>query len=422
MARRDRHLASNQDYVGSNPTGETKNITQPCLLAGFLLLDLYTNYTDDTLMADFEAKVYKLTIEEHPKADLLEIARVGDYRSIVGKGEYKTGDLGVYIPEQAICPAWLVERLGLVGKLAGKAKNRVKAIKLRGILSQGLIYPVISESDLWNQRVQLEVGQIGVEEGEDIARFLGITKYEPVVPTSMSGEVEGASGCTIKYDIENIKKYPDVLISGEEVYITEKLHGTWCCFGSHPDAPYVVSSKGLSARGLIFQINTENTERNLYVRTLEETRIDSYNLVDRAHFYFNMLTGNPMLPFYILGEIFGRGVQDLHYGLNKPSFRIFDVYVGQPGQGKYLDHEELIDFIYGVEGAVLVPQIYVGKYSKEIVEQYTDGTDMLGGFNVREGVVVKPTKEREHEELGRVILKSVSEDYLLRKGNTTEYN
>ena len=48
-------------------------------------------------MAEFEAKVYRLKIEEHPNADALEIARVGDYRSIVRKGQYKTGDLGVYI-------------------------------------------------------------------------------------------------------------------------------------------------------------------------------------------------------------------------------------------------------------------------------------------------------------------------------------
>lgn len=46
-------------------------------------------------MATFEAKVYRLTIEEHPNADALELAVVGDYRSIVRKGQFKTGDLGV---------------------------------------------------------------------------------------------------------------------------------------------------------------------------------------------------------------------------------------------------------------------------------------------------------------------------------------
>lgn len=390
-------------------------------------------------MAEFEAKVYKLKIEEHSNADALEIACVGDYRSIIQKGQYKTGDLGVYIPEQAILPEWLIAQLGLEGRLAGKAKNRVKAIKLRGVLSQGLIYPVIPETDAVGEhiltkqlhfepndccdQVRDEFIMIGAEEGADMTNFLGIVKYEPVIPASMSGEVEGASGCTLKYDIENIKKYPDVLIPGEQVSITEKLHGTWCCFGSHPEAPYVVTSKGLSARGLIFQINTKNTESNLYVRTLEETRDDSsHNIIDRVHFYFNELYGNPMLPFYVLCEIFGRGVQDLHYGQEKPAFRIFDVYIGEPGQGRYLNNAELVDLIFNVEGARLVPQIYVGPYSKEVVEQYTDGTNIEGGFNVREGVVIKPVIERRHDELGRVILKSVSEKYLLRKGNITEYN
>lgn len=383
-------------------------------------------------MADFEAKVYKLTIEEHPNADLLEIARVGDYRSIVMKGQYKTGDLGVYIPEQAICPAWLVERLGLVGKLAGAAKNRVKAIKLRGILSQGLIYPVEPENDDFNSHILgVTCNKVGVEEGHVVTDILGIVKYEPVIPTSMSGEVEGASGCTIKYDIENIKKYPDIIPAGENVSVTEKLHGTWCCFGSHPDAPYVVTSKGLSSRGLIFQINTENTEKNLYVKTLEGTRDkDGYNLIDRFHLMLNVITGNPMLPFYILGEIFGRGVQDLHYGLQSPSFRVFDVYIGEPGQGRYLDPVELSDYMYEL-GAEMVPVLFTGPFSADKIEELTNGEETIspgsdviepGGMHMREGIVIKPLIGRNDEELGRVILKSVSEDYLLRKGNITEYN
>ncbi len=170
-------------------------------------------------MADFEAKVYELTIEEHPNADVLEIARVGDYRSIVGKGQFKTGDLGVYIPEQAVCPSWLIRALGLEGRLAGKAKDRVKAIKLRGVLSQGLIYPVISETDDYNTHIEtfgiLEdigdevtdkyVKRFGVDIGSDVTEELGLVKFEPTIPASMSGEVQGASGYTMKFDIENIK-------------------------------------------------------------------------------------------------------------------------------------------------------------------------------------------------------------------------
>jgi len=137
-------------------------------------------------MATFEVKVYKLTIEEHPNADAIELAKVGDYRSIVGKGQFNTGDLGVYIPEGAIVPELIIERLGLVGKLAGKKKNRVKAIRLRKVLSQGLIYPVelrenVLDTDTGRVRdchaITIQEGGAGhiVEEGDDVAKWLGIT-------------------------------------------------------------------------------------------------------------------------------------------------------------------------------------------------------------------------------------------------------
>ncbi len=138
-------------------------------------------------MATFEVKVYKLTIEEHPNADALEIARVGDYRSIVTKGQFQTGDLGVYIPTGAVLSSLIIERLGLVGKLAGKQKNRVKEIKLRGILSEGLILPVEFHEDVMDQDTHIfndihvvSLSECGaghvVEEGDDVADWLGIVK------------------------------------------------------------------------------------------------------------------------------------------------------------------------------------------------------------------------------------------------------
>lgn len=58
------------------------------------------------------------------------------------------------------------------------------------------------------------------------------------------------------------------------------------------------------------------------------------------------------------------------------------------------------------------------------MEEYTSGTESVSGTGacIREGIVIKPLVERRDETLGRVILKSVSEAYLCRKGNTTEFN
>ena len=66
----------------------------------------------------------------------------------------------------------------------------------------------------------------------------------------------------------------------------------------------------------------------------------------------------------------------------------------------------------------LVPVLYEGPFSEAVLLDHTGGATVLGGGHVREGVVVKPAAERESAELGRVILKNVSGDYLTRKGGT----
>lgn len=96
-------------------------------------------------MSTFEVKVYAAKIEVHPNADAIELARISDYLSIVKKGQFKNGDLVVYIPAGALLPEWILKKLELEGKLAGKDKNRIKAIRLRGILSEGVIFPIERE-------------------------------------------------------------------------------------------------------------------------------------------------------------------------------------------------------------------------------------------------------------------------------------
>lgn len=94
-----------------------------------------------------------LTVHEHPNADALELAQVGLYRAVVAKGAYRSGDAAVYIPEQSVLPAALIEELGLTGRLAGGESNRVKAVRLRGELSQGIVCrPQASRTSIWRRR------------------------------------------------------------------------------------------------------------------------------------------------------------------------------------------------------------------------------------------------------------------------------
>ena len=212
-----------------------------------------------------EVEIYTAQVEDHPNADRLDIAIIEGYRAVIGKDSVKNGDLVAYIPEASIVPDWLLGDLGLTGKLAGGKKNRVKAAKLRGVVSQGIVVPVV-DGYLYGKEVK---------EGDEVSEILGIEKYEPPIPTSMSGQVGNAMGKTLKFGIENIKKYQDIFVDGEPIVLTEKLHGTWCCFGKYlsptadrEESEWIVTSKGLSARGVAFKLGEEN-ESNLYVRMFQ---------------------------------------------------------------------------------------------------------------------------------------------------------
>ena len=125
----------------------------------------------------------------------------------------------------------------------------------------------------------------------------------------------------------------------------------------------------------------------------------------------------------LFGETYG--MQDLKYGLlnGQIGYRLFDVYVGKPRQGRFLNFEECKAFAEEI-GVERVPSLYVGPFSMEKVVEYTSGKTTLGSNlnQIREGIVIRPLDERYEDELGRVMLKSVSEAYKLRKGETTEYN
>lgn len=361
-------------------------------------------------MSGIEVTVRRIeSIEEHPDADKLEIANIAgtSYQSCVSIGKYNAGDLVAYIPPDALVPEGVQEELGVKGYLAGADKNRVRSIRLRGVLSQGLLYPA---EDSW-------------EEGQNVADLLGIEKYEPPIPTQLAGQVyQSIRQCCINYDIQNLRNHPDVFEDGEEVVMTEKLHGTFSQFGlvsdgyADPDyGPFVVGSKGLLKKRQPFKPDAEANENNLYLRTAEEYRIREKLEAFRADIEEDTV--------FVLGEVFGETVQDLGYGADvqndEMGFRVFDCYVGPYLDGRYLDHDELGEFCetYGFDR---VPVIYKGPYSEEEAWKHASGAETISGDekHIREGVVIRPVEERWNTELGRIQLKAKSPEYVTRNGGT----
>lgn len=125
----------------------------------------------------------------------------------------------------------------------------------------------------------------------------------------------------------------------------------------------------------------------------------------------------------VYGEIYGSGVQDMTYGLarGEKAFKVFDISIN----GDYLPWDAVVTLClnYNIPFAHCV---YRGEYSIEKIREITDGpTTVLDAslnptMKFREGVVVRPIVERDGI-CGRVIAKSISVDYLSRKGGTDSH-
>lgn len=372
-------------------------------------------------MAKFDVNVCILDdVLPHPNADRLELARIGGYHTVVARGQFKKGDVVAYIPEASVLPPELLVEMNLVGKLAGTEFNRVKAVQLRGMLSQGLVLPARSH---W------VVGQSVMDE-------LGVTKFDPGVPPGSEGERYVLEQDEyIAFDIENIKEYAHLLVEGEPVVMTEKVHGVFMAVGAivpvdnetrpHYQGRAFVSSKGvLSDRNaFVTDADEDGVDKNIYVRAAKRLGLMEKVIAMSDEFGANV---------FVLGELFGVGIQDLGYARTggKPDFRAFAVAVRAPensavaGGWRWLGDSDLDEVLTRYEIS-RTPVIYRGPYTAQALDEATNGLEQVSGnqAHIREGVVVVPVIERQSPELPtlRVALKSVSAAYLSRKGGT-EYS
>lgn len=366
-------------------------------------------------MSSLIVEVCKVSkIKPHPNADKMEIAVVKGWECCVGIGQFKAGDKCVYFPVDTILPESVSDKFGVTKYLS---KGRIKATKLRGYPSCGLV--VVPEDVSWKI-------------GTNLVDHYGCIKWEP--PQELSqGNQEREHPLFVRYtDIENIKNFPDVLIEGENVVITEKIHGTNSrvgllkgefVAGSHktqrknPDAKLSIKKEAKDffyrvrrfiKTGKWKKISQKASKDNTYWIPLKDE-----NLRKMMTYIAESKQANQVIVF---GEIFGKGVQDLIYGRHKEvDYRIFDIMVN----GRYMDHSS-IDSLCCKFGVLMVPILYKGPWKNYLIDEFSSGNSVVSDIEqMREGFVVKSIIEREDPEIGRVILKSISFEYLDRK-NATE--
>lgn len=342
-------------------------------------------------------EVFKIdVIDRIPEFDKLGLVKFFEYPCLVTFDEFKVGDLAAYIPPDFVVPD--KPEYAFLG-----SKRRIKAKRLRGVVSQGLVVKAPRGSAV----------------GDDVTEKMGIVKYVPRAK-GMGGYGTGSKsqkfwkysdfekGPPIEgpyYDIESWYRYSHVFEEGELVEVTEKIHGTNARFTWQKGRLWIASRSGY-----------RRSVHNLTIwqklgQWLGFLKISSQSIywqaVDQNLWIKGLCRTYPKYVFY--GEIYG-DVQDLTYG-SRPGelkIRLFDVFVAP----KFLDYTQR-DMIGGYND-LIAPIIYSGPYSKDKIQELISGPSTIPGANhLREGIVIKPMVER-YTKFGRVILKAVCPKYLER--------
>ena len=329
-------------------------------------------------MTEFNVEVVRLDqSEKHPNADSLSITHIfGGYPVVYRTENFKQGDKLVYIPIDSLVPL-SDSRFAFLSEDEGKKTFRIKAKKLRGIFSMGMLVPADEEWEI----------------GENVQEKLGIVKWEPPPPKQFRGsfgpsDQESDPGVIPMYtDLDSLRKYKSVFADGEEVILTEKIHGANARFVWSDDRLWVGSHK---------QFKKEN-ENNAWWKIAKQ-----YNLGE-------ILNKNPDVAIY--GEMYGT-VQDLRYGAAPGDlmFAAFDVMDAKTGRYyKYDDFKKFCDD----NKIPTAPELYRGPWSDDL-KAMANGKSTIAD-HVREGFVARSVDERWNDRVGRVVLKLVGQDYLLRK-------
>jgi RNA ligase (TIGR02306 family) len=317
-------------------------------------------------------------------ADAIECAVVGGWKVVVKKGEFTVGDLAVYLEIDSWVPTNLAPFLSK-GKEPREFEDikgeRLRTVKLRGQISQGLLLPLTG------------MGQMGYQEGDDLTEKLNIKKWERPMNAQLAGMARGNFPTQIpKTDqerVQNIKKeIAAAAEAGATFEVTEKLEGSsMTC--------YLIEG--------VFGV----CSRNLDLK--EEGGTTFWEVARREDIETKMKAIDEHWSFAIQGELIGPGIQGNIYNLSKPEFYVFDVYNIQTGE--YLKPAARLALIQRM-GLNHVPVIHpawpVTSSIQGLLEAAEGQTVLLTSNHEREGIVFK-------EVNGGMTFKAISNSYLCKQ-------
>lgn len=354
----------------------------------------------------------------NPKVERLEIVKVFDFNVVVRKGQYRISQTVIFVPIDSILPNNLETQIFGPDSKIKLTKGRIRQIRIQQFASQGMI---ISTEDI--RALHPNLGML--EEGQNLAEILGITKYDPPAPDYQANNTPRAkkernrsyenpylheyNGC------ENFKWYPDVFTEGQEVVYQEKIHGTNGRAGILPTVVKTRWQKLLKFLKLLPEYQFCYGSNKVQLQSKSYTGFYDDNVYAEACKKYDIK--NKLKPHEtVYFEIYGDKVQkDYMYDCKGHERRIviFDVKVlaSDYKSTRFLTTSELAQWCEDRQ-LPLVPYLYQGAHTKELAKQYTKGRSVLAPQQeIREGIVIKDPKETV-SFFGKKYLKYLNEDYL----------
>ncbi len=330
-----------------------------------------------------------LAIEPISNADAIELARIQGWQCVVKKGEFSVGAAGVFFEIDTVPPDdarfHFLWRPKDGTPIAQQASFRLRTLRLRGVLSQGLLLPLTQFPELPED----------LRPGADVTELLRISKWEPQIP--MNDEVEGPFLPGIpKTDEMRVQSVPEVIaeLTGRPYVITVKCDGTSATYGIHSH------TGAFTVCGRNWSIKRGN---NAYWHAAEKYQLET------------ALARHPEM--IVQAELVGPGIQKNRLALPGIQLAAFNVY--DQKNGRYLAHDEAGDFL----GFIGVPMVDVLERGECFVHDQASLLALAEGFysgtqNEREGIVIRPLTESVSQVLGgRLSFKAISNRFLLKGGD-----
>jgi RNA ligase (TIGR02306 family) len=314
-------------------------------------------------------------------ADAIEKAKVLGWELVIKKGEFKAGDLCVYCEIDCLMP----DRPEF--EFLKPKGMRIKTVRLRGQISQGICLPLSILPD-----------GIVPEENLDVTEILGIEKYEPPIPANLGGVAKGMfPGFIPKTDETRVQVLQEVLdlYAGETCYVTEKLDGSSSTFYLR-DGVF-----GVCSRNLELLDNDENSMWKFAKKNNLEEKLKSFGK-----------------NIALQGEIIGEGIQKNKYKLNGQSVRFFNVF--DIDKFEYFSFDEFRKIISGF-GLQTVPLLEENFILSNSISSLVEKSVMRSTLNKdawAEGIVIRPLKEKSDngKMKTRISFKAINPEFLIRYG------